>query len=133
MVKRWPFWIPAALLPGLGGCFSEPDLWELPLIRTSSTAAVHVRTYRGSSIGEAHDAALAGLRTLTFEILGDERDEARFVVTARRGEQASLRLTGQRLSSGEILVSVALRPLDQELAAEVHVELARRLAARPGS
>jgi hypothetical protein len=28
---------------------------------------------------------------------------------------------------------VALRPLDQGLAAEIHAELARRLAARPGS
>jgi len=133
MVKRWRFWLPDALLPGLGGCFSEPDLWELPLIRTSSTAAVHVRSYPGFSIGEAHDAALAGLRTLTFDILGDERDEDHFVVTARRDAQATLRLSWQRLSSGEILVSVALRPLDQGLAAQIHAELARHLAAHPGS
>jgi hypothetical protein len=103
------------------------------LIRTSSTAAVHVRTYHGVSIEEVHAAGLAALRTLTFDILGDERDEARFVVTARRGEQATLRLTGQRLSLGEILVSLALRPLDQGLAAQIHAELARHLAARPGS
>jgi len=133
MVKRWRFGIRAALLLGLWGCLSEPDLWELPLIRTSSTAAVHVRSYRDDSIEEVHDAALAGLRTLTFDILGDELDEDRFVVTARRGEQATLRLTGRRLSLREILVSVALRPLDQGLAAQIHAEVARHLAARPGS
>jgi hypothetical protein len=126
-------WIRASFLLALGGCFSEPDLWELPLIRTSSSAAVHVRTYPGVSIEEVHRAALAGLRTLAFDILGDEAPGDRFVVTARRGEQATLRLTGQRVSLGEILVSVALRPLDQGLAAQIHAELARHLAVRPGS
>jgi hypothetical protein len=136
MLKRWGLWVRVALLLGLWGCLSEPDLWELPLIRTSSTAAVHVREYPGVSIGEAHDAALRGLRALTFAILGDvlEEDPApRFVVTARRGEQATLRMTGVRLSPRGILVSVELRPLDQGLAAQIHSELAKHLVARPGS
>jgi hypothetical protein len=136
MGNRGHFWIRAAFLLASEGCFSEPDLWELPLIRTSSTAAVHVRTYPGVSIEEIHRAALAALRALAFDVLGDASDETpdgSFVVTARRGEQAALRLTGQRLSPGEVRVSVALRPLDQGLAGEIHAELSRHLAARPGS
>ena len=136
MLKHWGFWVRVSLLLGLWGCLSEPDLWELPLIRTSSTAAVHVREYPGVSIGEAHDAALRGLRTLTFDILGDEQEEGpvpRFLVTARRGDQATLRMTGERLSPRSVLVSVELRPLDQGLAAQIHSELARHLVARPGS